>query len=222
MYEHGSWAYTREAWRGNRDAAELSGVAKPRLVDSHEWEDDDACYLAELMTLAAGGVCSPSDVLRTKIDLPERWWVELRSSLDILAGHATDRVCVREEKVARRFLTFYGDRVSPAVASWTTAHGDLHWANLMAPELSILDWESWGLAPAGYDAATLYCYSLLLPAVAKKVYDVFSDILSTADGIQAQLLVISRLLLRVHKGDHPDLAVPLHRLADRLTDRRRS
>ncbi|MEU9008697.1 hypothetical protein AB0D12_02695 [Streptomyces sp. NPDC048479] len=28
----------------------------------------------------------------------------------------------------------------PAVACWTTVHGDLHWANLTAP-LRILGWE---------------------------------------------------------------------------------
>ena len=75
------------------------------------------------------------------------------------------------------------------------------------------------MAPVGYDAATLYCYSLLVPTIAKKVHDTFAAVLDTADGMRAQLLVVTRLLMRVHNGDHPDLAVPLHRLADGLIDR---
>src|SRR5262249_18638582 len=43
---------------------------------------------------------------------------------------------------------------------WATAHGDLHFANLCAPNLHLLDWEGWGLAPAGYNAATLHSHSL--------------------------------------------------------------
>jgi hypothetical protein len=31
---------------------------------------------------------------------------------------------------------------APAVPCWTTAHADVHWANLIAP-LRLLDWEGW-------------------------------------------------------------------------------
>ncbi|MCX4625107.1 hypothetical protein ACPCIZ_30920 [Streptomyces cellulosae] len=47
-----------------------------------------------------------------------------------------------------------------AVSCWTTAHADVHWANLTEP-LRLLDWEGWGQAPEGFGAATLYAYSLL-------------------------------------------------------------
>jgi len=50
-----------------------------------------------------------------------------------------------------------------AASSWTAAHADLHWANVLAPDCALVDWEGWGLAPAGYDAATLYVHSLLAP-----------------------------------------------------------
>ena len=66
--------------------------------------------------------------------------------------------------------------------------------------------EKWGKAPIGYDAATLYCYSLLVPSVADQVYKMFSDILNTRDGVIAQLYVITRLLRRIDHGDSLDLA----------------
>jgi hypothetical protein len=56
-----------------------------------------------------------------------------------------------------------------ASVPWTTAHCDLHWGNLTAPTLTILDWETWGRAPAGYDAATLLCTSLGFPGLTRRV-----------------------------------------------------
>ena len=53
--------------------------------------------------------------------------------------------------------------VDSAVERWATAHADMHWCNVTAPVCCILDWEAWGLAPRGFDAATLYCASLPVP-----------------------------------------------------------
>ena len=60
------------------------------------------------------------------------------------------------------------DRAVFDQVTWTTAHNDLHWGNVTGPELCILDWESWGRAPAGYDASTLLCTSLRHPPTAFK------------------------------------------------------
>ncbi|MFI5800717.1 hypothetical protein [Streptomyces sp. NPDC051677] len=59
-----------------------------------------------------------------------------------------------------RAIPEFVDIPVPAVSCWTTAHADVHWANLTSP-LRLLDWEAWGRAPEGFDAATLYAYSLL-------------------------------------------------------------
>lgn len=61
------------------------------------------------------------------------------------------------------------------------------------------------MAPAGYDAATLYCLSLLTPRTAKKAHDTFSKILDSPDGIRSQLHVIGRYLKRVEYGDLADV-----------------
>jgi hypothetical protein len=106
------------------------------------------------------------------------------------------------------------------VGAWTTAHADLHWANLTAPDCHLLDWEGWVAAPAGYDAALLYCTSLLQPDVAARVHEVFADVLDSPDGLRAQLCAASRLLLRVAYGHDLDLVTPLHRHANRLVSTR--
>jgi hypothetical protein len=84
------------------------------------------------------------------------------------------------------------------------------------PRFGLLDWELWGRGPAGTDAATLHCYSLL-PATAKKINAMFADALNSPTGRVAQLYVIARMLRRVDDGDYyPDLAEALTRHAHGL------
>ncbi|WP_220184034.1 aminoglycoside phosphotransferase family protein [Thermoactinomyces mirandus] len=206
-------------WEGNLAANKIKGITKPRVIQIYEWEDGGIQLRAELMSFVEGRVCAFTPELRTKLDLSPRWLSELRASLDRLSFYPTERIHTKQEKVTRRFLVFYGDKIDSNITKWTTAHGDLHWANLMAPQLSILDWEGWGKAPLGYDAATLYCFSLLIPEVAEQVYQTFADILDTHEGVLAQLYVITRLLHRIDLGDFMDLAGPLHRHADDLLAR---
>ena len=99
---------------------------------------------------------------------------------------------------------------------WTTAHGDLHYANLCAPQLHMLDWEGWGLAPAGYDAAMLHSRSLLAPAAAGRVHAEFGDLLNTAHGRFAELAVITELLDAAANGINTVLAEPLRSRAAAL------
>ncbi|WP_329162026.1 hypothetical protein OHB49_20580 [Streptomyces sp. NBC_01717] len=89
---------------------------------------------------------------------------------------------------------FLGADVSTEVMEWSTAHADIQWSNLAGPELCILDWERWGLAPAGYDEATLYISSLTSPAVADRVFHEFKPMLESTAGHFAQLVVASEYL----------------------------
>lgn len=215
-----SWAHG-QFWEGNATAAGIEGVAKPAWLASHEWEQSDRRFKAELMSLVTAPVCSATAALRSPVGLPDSWWQVLRCSLDALAGWPTTRVSHSQDLATRRLLASFGDRLDPVVREWTTAHGDLHWANLTAPDCWLLDWETWGRAPAGYDAAMLYCTSLLHPETAGRVYDTFADVLETPEGTRAQVCAAAKLLLRAHYGHDLDLAVPLHRHVDRLLTRRR-
>jgi thiamine kinase-like enzyme len=100
-----------------------------------------------------------------------------------------------------------------APAPWVTAHGDLHYANICGPDFCLLDWEGWGLAPAAYDAATLYSYSLLVPATADRVHDELAHLLDTPAGRYAQLAVITELLHTTRYGVNLELVQPLRRRA---------
>jgi hypothetical protein len=153
--------------------------------------------------------------------VPGQWWTDLRAALETLARHPTERGEPDQEHVTGRLLSFFGSGADPTVTRWTTAHGDLNWTNLTRPNLVLLDWESWGVKIAGYDAASLSVLSLLAPDTNTKVHNTFADILDSPDGVRAQLFVITRYLKRVEHGDFADYADRLHQHARRLLDRMR-
>lgn len=216
--EQPEWVHL-DFWSGNLDANALTGLSKPRVLDTFEW-DDTRRQRAEVMTLLPGQPCSPTDVLRAEIDLPPRWWTELRRLVDNIGTVPTSRISTDQDKVTNLVRRAFGDEVDLRVTNWQTVHGDLHWANLLRPDFGLVDWEWWGRGPAGVDAATLLCHSLLVPNIRAKVCEVFADVLDTADGRAAQLYVVARLLRRVtESGDYPDLEGPLRVHSRSVRDR---
>ncbi|WP_017559109.1 hypothetical protein [Nocardiopsis baichengensis] len=218
--EHMSWAHG-EFWTGNADSSSITGVPKPEVVEVTEWDEAPERVRAELMPRLPGRVCSPTAELRDDPRLSDAWWADLRGALDRVGRTPTERIAVAQEDISRRLLVFFGDAIDPTVQVWRTVHADLHWNNVLGPELGILDWEGWGRAPAGLDGATLLCHSLLQPGTAGRVREVFADQLDTPDGVRAQLYVIARLLLRIERGDDPELAPLLHGHARTLLNRDR-
>ncbi|MGH3569403.1 MAG: aminoglycoside phosphotransferase [Pseudonocardia sp.] len=219
VIEQQAWA-GGEFWTGNQDANAISGVAKPRVLSHWDWTDGPWAVRAELMTLVEGQQCSATPQLRKPVPLLDAWWQALRSSMDALAAMRTDRVHLRQADITRRLEVFFGDRPGDtAVTEWTPAHADLHWANLLAPDCVLVDWEGWGLAPAGYDAACLLAHSLLVPDTAARVRAELAGQLESRDGLLAQLYATTRLLQRVEQGDYPGMAVPLHRNAEQVIER---
>jgi hypothetical protein len=200
-------------WTGNLDANLFTTLSKPRVLDVYEWEEWRR-QRAELMTLAPGSACSPTDTLRHAIDLPDQWWTQLRGTIDVVTKTPTNRVNADQALVTGRIQQYFGNSVNPVVRHWETVHGDLHWANLTGPDFGLLDWELWGRGPAGTDAATLLCHSLPVPDTAQRVRDTFADVLHTDTGHLALFYAAAQLLHRIDKGDHPDLATPLRKLIE--------
>ncbi|MGH3871679.1 MAG: aminoglycoside phosphotransferase [Pseudonocardiaceae bacterium] len=215
--EQPQWA-TGEFWTGNQDADTLTGLPKPVVLASTEWDEAGwRSQRAEVMTLLPGQPCSPTDVVRTEVALSDQWYSELRRSLHRLAGVPTTRTTVTQTRVDGLVRAAFGQHRTLHVNRWETVHGDLHWSNLLQPQLGILDWEMWGRGPAGTDAATLYCHSLLDPGMTHRAHDEFAEILDSPNGVVAQLWVAARLLKRIkNSGDFPDLEIPLRHHSDTL------
>lgn len=198
------------AWTGNADANLLTGLAKPQVLDLIEWDDHGwRRQRAEVMTLLPGRSVSPTAGMAEGPVLAEGWWTRLRRDLDVLRATPTSRRHTDQDAISARTRAVLGAEIR--IDAWETVHGDLHWNNLLAPELGILDWELWGIGPAGTDAASLLLFSLTAPAVAARVHATFADLLDTEHGRRAQLAVAARLLTPIASGDFPGLAEPLHR-----------
>lgn len=153
-------------------------------------------------------------ILRNSVDLPTTWWAALRKALITVAGRRdTKRAIIGADMLRHHLLAAFGIDTDLDKLDWTCAHGDLHWGNLTVPTLWLLDWEHWGWAPRGYDAAVLYCASILQPKIANQVHHHFANQLDTYSGRIAQLAATTKLLCRVEDGDHLDIAKPLHQHA---------
>jgi hypothetical protein len=208
-------------WDGSL-AAEQSipeSIPRPRLRAWHDWSDENWEYRAELYDRVPYRPIAASPSLETMPDLPSSWWTALRTALDDIATVPTRRVTIEQAFLNRAMPRFLGTSVDTSAPSWSTAHGDLHWANLSGPTLHMFDWEGWGLAPTGYDVAMLHCYSLLVPPLTARIRTEFADVLDTAAGRHAELVVITELLHSTTRGDNLHLADALRRRATDLMSR---
>ncbi|MFF1708331.1 hypothetical protein [Streptomyces sp. NPDC058252] len=206
-------------WDGALDAQRVFGDLdgrRPVLLAVHDAVDDGTAYRAELSARVDQPVLSDDPVLQRDLQLPGSWWEDLAGTLEKVAAVDTDRVAVRQQYMDRAIPEFVG-MPAPAVTRWSAAHSDLHWANVTAP-LRLLDWEGWGRAPEGFDAATLYAYSLLQEDVAARVRAAF-PVLGSPAGLAAEATVCAQLLQTVARGDNLTLEDQLRTWSEELRHR---
>ena len=203
-------------WNGAAEAERLlpTSIPRPQLHHWLDWSDGAWAYRGELYDYVTARPVAPHAIVTTSTDLQPKWWSTLRAALHTITTVNTTRMTIQPGFLAWAMPHYLGITPSDyAIPSWATAHGDLHLANLCAPDFCILDWEGWGLAPPGYDAATLHSYSLLTPDTAAQVRDELAHLLDNPAGQFAELVVITELLHTAEQGEHQDLAEPLRRRA---------
>jgi Phosphotransferase enzyme family len=194
-------------WDGTLTASQLipASVRRPKLLAWHDWTQGLFDYRAELTEFADSPVCSSDPFLRGELDLPDEWWRSLRVSLTAISGVETDRVTLSQGYLDRALPTYLEAPSLPTVpARWATVHGDCHWANLTMDGPVLLDWEGWGLAPSGYDAALLATYSVFSPNTETRVRSELAAILDTPEGRFAELTVLAELIQTTTRGDNLD------------------
>lgn len=206
-------------WDGMPTSTAVAGVPKPTVLSSVDWVAEGTRQprrvRADIMTLMPGRPCADREPLHAELDVPDTWWAELRGAVDVLRATPSDRE-VSRWSISPLIREAYGDEVAQRMAAteWETVHGDLHWNNLLRPQLGIIDWEMWGRGPVGTDPACLYCTSLLAPETARRVWRLFEDVLDTPAGRTALFRAAARLLHRAPR-EFPELTVPLEQLVDR-------
>ncbi|MEV3856998.1 hypothetical protein AB0J38_22040 [Streptomyces sp. NPDC050095] len=163
---------------GPESAAVLSGVAMPRWDRAVTWRDADEPVLwrADETELVNDPPVGPAALVIEAPRLPEAWWEGLNASLDALAVQYTprratpDTESITQDLVEAVIRPVFPEVVDLTVDEWACAHADLTWANVIGPRFCIIDWEDWGMAPRGLDAATLWGNALAVPALADRVW----------------------------------------------------
>jgi hypothetical protein len=203
----------------NLAANEIRDVPKPTVKRWAEWQDNGRRMRGELSTFVAEEAISTGMTLEGDVDLSDQWLADLNQALHALAAHRLPANGVDAGHVRDGIRAFFGIDLDIASVQWTTAHCDLHWGNLTGPGLVILDWETWGRAPAGYDAATLVCTTLRYPDTARRISNALAEFLDTPTGHVATLAAATRLLRFADGGELTELAVPVRQHAMDLIQR---
>jgi hypothetical protein len=196
----------------NVAANEIQGVPKPSVERWTEWEDNGRRMRGEVSTFVADAAISTGMTPTAEPVLSAQWLTDLDQTLQALSAHPLPDRGVDASYVNDGIRAFFGIDIDVAAVPWTTAHCDLHWGNLTAPRLAILDWEMWGRAPAGYDAATLLCSTLTYPDSAESIRRALTHFLDTPGGRVATLAAAVRFLRFADGGELADLALPVRRL----------
>ncbi|MGW9346222.1 hypothetical protein [Nocardiopsis flavescens] len=181
--------------------------------------DRGVVWKAEETTSAIAPAVSSSADITTDPGLPEAWWEALHSALHALSDHPTSRVALEQDHLTRRIHEVYGPGVNTYIPDeeWVCAHGDLGYANVTGPEFMLLDWESWGRAPRGWDAACLWSASLAVPEIAEQVRVRFDEALSTRPGRLCRLLLCANVARATKRtGRTPPIGPVMERTAKTL------
>lgn len=197
---------------GTPSAEALQGISKPEWLVGIAWRDEAEPVMwradeTELLPSAPVG----SAVVAEAPDLPSGWWAELNASLDALAGQQTNRIATPDtETITQALVTQTIRQVFPdvdaTVSEWCPAHADLNWANVTAPQFCVFDWEDWGMAPRGLDAATLWAASLAVPTLSDRVRVERRADFASRDGKLMTLFVAAKLLGPYARPGDPRLA----------------
>jgi len=200
------------------ESERLTGLAKPAVIRSAEWQEDGVHWRSILMTIASSPAAARQPWCPPLIaDIPDEWFDQLRDALQAVRQVVTPRHIYTPDEVHDLIKTYLPAGLPTEADVWCTQHCDLHWSNLTVPNLTLLDWEVWGVAPLGYGAGRLLVFSLLAPDVARELENVFADEFSTASGQVGVLAAIAVVRKQIEGGTAPkDLEVPIASLVDRI------
>ncbi|MFJ3960859.1 hypothetical protein [Streptomyces sp. NPDC090036] len=212
-----------QGWNGTEAAAVLQGVAMPEWYQGVAWRQlgEPVMWRADELELIASPPVGKGALVLKDPGLPDSWWEALTSSLDALAAQQTpriatpDTVTITQEGVTQALGEVFPGVTDAWIERWVPAHADLTWANVMGPEFSIIDWEDWGMAPRGLDAATLWGNALAVPALADRVQQELRADLESRDGKLMSLFFLSKIV-GPHAYDEDPLLAPARKEAERL------
>ncbi len=208
----------RTALPRERDARAFPGVPMPEILREIEWRADDLDWHAFQFSFTPFPAVSPTPRIGASAGaLDDAWFAQLKNAMAALSALPLSRWLVHPGAIARIVAQRYGAKAPYQVDEWRVAHGDLHWSNITTPHLVLLDWERWGVAPRGFDVATLLSWTAANPVLYRRIERLFSDDLSSPSGVVARLYVLARRLNWIEAGfgdarEHRGLEIEAKRL----------
>lgn len=185
-------------------------LPKPKIVAVTEWDEGDVFWRAVLMTLAPSPAASPLPWCGAgRVHVSDAWLVELRSALTTLRQARTRRSSFSVDQIKQMIVVHIGPDAPVESDEWHVGHGDLHWANLTAPQCMLLDWEHWGLLPRGFDIGRLIGCSAFAPVVMARLAAAFADEFASPVGRVGLLAGIASVKSHIAAGELDPAAGPL-------------
>ena len=191
----------------------------PHWHQGASWRADELLWRVDETELIDDPVICSGGILTHDPALPDAWWPQLADALQALASVPTARIAtphtrpITQQRIDATIHAVFPD-VDTTVDECSVAHADLSWPNLTRTG-RILDWEDFGRAPRGWDAATLWTNSLALPTLAERVADLFAADLSCRTGMVCRLYACAELIVAGDEYAGP-LAQPVSEAADWL------
>jgi len=206
---------------GELSAPEIPNVSRPSIIRTIDWNADGISWCALQFTLAPSLPAAETAALTRPIaTVDDNWLAGLKRALDRVGEMPLTRWHAHPGTIARVVARRFGRRAPIDIDEWRNAHGDINWGNVTMPSLALLDWEYWGAAPRGFDAATLLVHSIIDSAMTRRITALFADDLETPTGRVAQLYLMARHLDQIEAGfGDPRHHGPLEAEARRLLKR---
>ncbi|MFI8447684.1 hypothetical protein [Streptomyces erythrochromogenes] len=212
-----------QGWNGTEAAAVLQGVAMPEWYQGLAWREpgEPVMWRADELELIPSPSVGKGALMLEDPGLPDEWWGALNASLDALASQQTpriatpDTVTITQEQVTQTLGAVFPGVADTRIERWVPAHADLTWANVMGPQFCLIDWEDWGMAPRGLDAATLWGNALAVPGLADRVRQERRADLESRDGKLMSLFFLSKIV-GPHAYEKDPLLAPARKEAERL------
>lgn len=200
------------------EAGTLTGIPKPQIIRHEEWTSNGTRWGVLQMTVAPSPVVEPVQWAQNNAsEVSDEWIGSFAGAIRNLNRVHCDRVYASPDKIRHVIFANFGRDVDLRVEEWRASWVETHWANITGPNLMLLDWERWALAPRGFDAALLLAYSCIYPDLEKRIRAAFSDDLTSPPGIAGQYAAYAHILEAIKSNlVHPALREPILKLAMRL------
>ncbi|WP_351222494.1 hypothetical protein [Streptomyces sp. NPDC002133] len=208
---------------GPETAAVLRGVAMPDWYAGVTWRDgaEPVMWRADETELITAPPVAQAALVIEDPRLPSTWWTALNATLDALATQHTPRIAtpdtesITQDVVDVTIRAVFPELPDLSVDEWAPAHADLTWANVTGPDFCVIDWEDWGMAPRGLDAATLWGNALAVPALADRVWRERRPDLESRSGRLMALFFCTKVV-GPHSHEADPRLVPARKEAARL------